>query len=141
MPGSETDLTEEAEYSASYLRRWTNADGCPVRLDIVMTRPWPDHCGGGDVADIVIGWPLGSSHDDRRPYRIFVRDPQNVLGDPQVSAAFDDDGELPADAVDTGYRQAEAELWMRPNDDAFVYLVFADRVERWPGDARPSGCA
>ena len=48
-----------------------------------------------------------------------------MFGDSQVSGAFDDDAELPADAVDTSYHQAGAELWMQPNDDAYAYLVFA----------------
>jgi hypothetical protein len=138
-PGSETDLTAEPRYGANYLHRWTNADGCPVRLDIVMTRRGTDACGGPNVADILMGWPLGSSHS-HRPYRIFLRDPHEVFGNPHVSGAFDDDAERPADAVDTGYRQNGAELWMRPNDDGFVYLVFADRVEQWPR-ATPPGCA
>jgi hypothetical protein len=139
-PGSMTDLDEEPSYSANYLHRWTTREGCPVHLDILMTRRGADSCGGPKAADILIGWPLGSSHHDHQPYRIFVRDPHNVLRDAETSSAFDDDAELPTDAVDTGYRQDGTELWMRPDDDAFVYLVLADRVERWPYDARPTGC-
>jgi hypothetical protein len=137
---SATDLSKEQPYSANYLHRWTNAEGCEVRLDIIMTRRGPDSCGGSKVADILLGWPLGSSHAEHRPYRIFVRDPENVLGDSEIADAFDDGAELPAEAVDTGYRQEGAELWMQPGDDAYVYLVYADRVERWPHDGRPAGC-
>jgi len=140
-PGSATDLNEEPPYSANYLHRWTTSEGCTVRLDILMTRRGPDACGGAKVANILMGWPLGSSHHKHRPYRTFVRDPENVFGDAEVADAFDDAAERPADAVDTGYRQEGAELWMRPDDDAFLYLVYADRVERWPYDASPTGCA
>lgn len=140
-PGSATDLNEEPRYSATYLHRWTTSEDCAVRLDIIMTRRGPDACGGAKVADILIGWPLGSSHDEHRPYRIFIRDPENVFGDSETAAGFDADGERPADAVDTGYRQEGAELWMRPDDDAFLYLVYADRVERWPHDPNPVVCA
>jgi hypothetical protein len=140
-PGSATDLSEEPGYSANYLHRWTTAEGCPVRLDIIMTRRGPDACGGTKVADILMGWPLGSSHQKPHPFRIFVRDPHNVFGDSQISRGFDEDAELPGDAVDTGYRQDEAELWMRPHDDAFIYLVHEDKVEQWPHDETPPGCA
>ena len=140
-PRSVTDLSQEPDYSANYLHRWATAEGCPVRLDIIMTRHGPDACGGTKVADVLIGWPLGSAAEQPNPFRIFVRDPYNVFGDSRISRGFDNDAELPADAVDTGYRQWEAELWMRPHDDAFIYLVHEDRVERWPHDATPPVCA
>lgn len=140
-PGSATDVDREPRYSANYLHRWLNAEGCPVRLDIIMTRRGPNACGGMRVADVLMGWPLGSSHQNPHPARIFVRDPHNVLGDVRISDAFDGNAEVPDDALDTGYRQGDAELWMRPGDDAFIYLVYGDRVERWPHDATPTGCA
>lgn len=140
-PGSATDLNREPSYSANYLHRWTTAKGCPVRLDVIMTRRGPDACGGANVADILMGWPVGSSHQKPHPYRIFVRDPHNVFGDSRISRAFEEDTELPSDAVDTGYRQGGMELWMRRHDDAFIYLVDEDKVERWPNDDTPPGCA
>lgn len=141
VSGSITDLSQEPGYSANYLHRWTTEDGCPVRLDVLMTRRGPDACGGANVADILMGWPLGKSHADHRAFRIFARDPANILHGPKISHAFDGDAELPADAIDTGFRQDEAELWMPPGDDAFVYLVYSDRTERWPHDPTPTGCA
>ena len=112
-----------------------------MRLDIIMTRRGSDACGGTKVADVLMGWPVGSSHRKPHPFRIFVRDPQNVFGDSRISRDLDEHAELPGDAVDTGYRQDEAELWIRPHDDAFIYLVQEDNVERWPQDETPPGCA
>lgn len=134
--GSLTDLSAEPKYSANYLHRWTMADGCPVRLDVLMKR---DYCGGGGVEQVLMGWPLGQSHANHRPYRTYVGDPQHVLDGP-AGQAFDDDAELPADAVDTGYRQGDGALWMRPNDDSFIYLVTSERVEAWPYDESLPGC-
>jgi hypothetical protein len=131
--GSLTDLGSEPQYSANYLHRCTTADGCSVRLDVLMTRQGKDACGGERVADILMGWPLGRSHHGHRPYRIYVRDPEQVISDAATSEAFEDDAELPADAVDTGFRQGRSALWMRPNDDSFVYLVIG--TEWKPGRA------
>ena len=135
-----TEVASEPPYTATYLHRWRTADGCPVRLDYVMTRTGEGSCGGTGAADLLTGWPLGASHD-HRPFRIFVRDPDNIFEDRRTSDLFDEDADLPHDAVDTGFRQDEEELWMRPGDDAFVYLVRDDKVERWPLDRTPPGCA
>lgn len=139
--GPIADVSKEPNYSADYLHRWTTRDGCGVRLDYLMRREGANACGGAEVADILMGTPLGAS-SDKSDARIYVRDPTNVFGDDFVSEAFDADAELPSEARDTGYRDAEtgAELWMEPHDDSFVYLVFDDQVERWPKDDSPAGC-
>lgn len=139
--GRLVDLSAEPTYPVDYLHRWTTREGCPVRLDVIMTRQGPGACGGERVADIVMGRPLGRSHDRRGRARIFIRDPAGVIADEETSAAFDEDAELPAAAVDTGYRQGGRALWMRPGDDSFVYLVTARRVEAWPHNSSPAGCA
>jgi hypothetical protein len=74
--------------------------------------------------------------------RQFIRDPDGVLVDRQTSDAFDPHPTLPADIEGTGFRQDEVELWMRPGEDALVYLVDGDRVEAWPRVTAPvTGCA
>src|SRR5438046_135349 len=80
------DIGLEPPYSAGYLHRWQTADGCPVRLDYLMTRSGEGSCGGTRAADLLIGWPLGTSSDGKG-YRIYVRDPENVFHDEAVSAA------------------------------------------------------
>jgi hypothetical protein len=138
-----TDLSKEPNYTASYVHRWTTEDGCAVRLDILMRRQGDEACGGSRVADILMGWPLGRSHDKPRPHRIFVRDPSDVFGDEATSEAFVEDAELPKEATDTGFRQQEdgAQLWMVDGNDSFTYVVYEDRIERWPLDESPPGCA
>jgi hypothetical protein len=136
-----TDLSREPGYTATYLHRWKTAVGCPVRLDVLMTRRGKDACGGERVADILMGWPLGQSHNGNRPFRIYVRDPEQVFVDRATSEAFDGDAKLPTDAVDTGYRQEGTALWMRPKDDSFLYLVMPKRVEAWPLAPQVPGCA
>jgi hypothetical protein len=138
-PGSQNDLTQEPPYTASGLTRWTDARGCLVRRDVIMTRTGAEHCGWQAVRDILMGNPLGRSHS-HAPARIYVRDPAGVLRKPEIARAFQADVKLPSDARDTGYRQAGAQLWMQSTSDASLYLVRSNRVERWPRDTAPSGC-
>jgi len=138
--GSQTDLAAEPSYSADYLHRFTNEDGCEVRLDVITKREGENACGGPSVADVVMGWPLGGTHS-HRPYRIFVKDPNNVFGDDKTSEAYDPDATLPEDAIRTAYSIDGAAMWMRPWNSNFIYLVRSpDEVERWPHDPSPSGC-
>ena len=81
-PGSETDLSLEPPYSATYLTRWRNPDGCEVRLDVLMwLEPRPDdHCGAMPP-EIVMDVPLGTPSDGA--YRIYVRDDAGTLRRPR----------------------------------------------------------
>jgi hypothetical protein len=128
---SEEDLALEPAYSADYLHRWTNRRGCPVRLDVLMTRLVRDGaCGPED--DILMGTPLGvSSQNAVSAARIFGGSEGSV----------DRDSQLPPSAAATGYRQGEYELWMNSSDDSSLFLVYADHVERWALVANPPGCA
>lgn len=138
--GSQTDLTREPGYSADYLHRFTNEDGCEVRLDVIMKREGENACGGPSVADVLMGWPLGGTHS-HRPFRIFVKDPNNVFGDEATSQAYDPNATLPEDAVRTAYSIDGASMWMRPWNSSFIYLMHApDEIERWPRDPSPPGC-
>lgn len=135
-----TDISEEPNYSADYLHRWHTADGCEVRLDILMMRQGDDSCGGPDVADIFMTWPLGST--DTEPgdeHRIFMKDPTGVFNE-RTTELYQEDATLPEGARDTGFRLEETELWMVPEDDSFIYLVDDDNAERWPLDESPEGC-
>lgn len=138
--GSITDLSREPSYASKDLQRWTTEDGCPVRLDVLMTRTGPAHCGWQAATDILMGVPLGASHS-HGPHRIYVRDPQGVLNDPAITSAFDGDARLSDRAEDTGFRQHDAQLWLIRGAPEQLFLVFPDRVERWPLDTSPAGCA
>lgn len=136
-----TDLSKEPDYSANYLHRWQTSDGCDVRLDLLMTRQGEEACGGEDVADVLMTWPLGSTATKPQdPHRIFVKDPTGVFNDDRTTKLYQDDAELPEAARDTGFRQDDVQLWMVPEDDAVIYLVGDDSTERWPLDESPAAC-
>jgi len=118
--GSEEDLDREPSYSADYLHRWTNRRSCPVRLDVLMTRLVRDGACGPDD-DIMIGTPLGTSHQVESPARIYGA----------TEGAIDRDAQLPTSASPSGYRQGDYELWMVDADQSALFLVYPDHVERW----------
>jgi hypothetical protein len=138
--GAVTDVDAEPRYSADYLHRWATSDGCAVRLDVLMTRQGEDSCGGEQVAEILMGTPLGTSHE-KSSARSFIRDPEGILVGRKLSEAFDAHAQVPADAQDRRFRQDDLELWMRPRDDSFVYLVGEADVEAWPQVQGMPGCA
>ncbi len=127
---SEEDIALEPDYSADYLHRWTNSRGCPVRLDVLMTRVVRDGaCGPED--DILMGTPLGvSSQSSVSSVRIYGGS----------GGSIDRDAQLPPSAAATGYSQGEYELWMNSSDDSSLFLVYADHVERWALAANPPVC-
>lgn len=133
------DISREPDYPVDYIHRWTTEEGCEVRLDVLMTRQGEEACGGSQVADILMGTPLGRP-PNASAARIYIKDPTNVFGDDETSDAYEADAELPDDAGDSGYRQDGTELWITPDDDRFIYLVAEGSVERWPQDESPPGC-
>jgi hypothetical protein len=138
-PRSAIDLSVEPGYDeALRLHRWTDANGCLVRLEVLMTRDGPEHCGWQARQELVMGTPLGTPQI--QGVRVFARDPQGVLGRPELQQLFDPVADLPAGALDTGYRLGDLALWMTPDDD-FVYVAGPRVVERWPREDPPAACA
>lgn len=139
-PNSITDLRSEPDYSdSSRLERWRTADGCPVRLDVLMTRRGPEHCDFQSVRDIVMTWPPGSVPDEpgKGDVRTFLNDSQRVIrGNTKKAERID---RVPDEARFSRFVSPDAALWYVPADDTAIYLVSADRIERWP--AGSYGCA
>jgi hypothetical protein len=117
------------------------ADGCLVRIDVMAERTGPEHCDFQSALVIITGVPFGSRYTNATNDREYVRDPENVFGDFLTSIGFDPDADLPADAVDSGLREGDRELWVVPADDSTIYLVTGTTVESWPLDPEPAGCA
>jgi hypothetical protein len=96
---------------------WTDATGEPVSTETVRSVPGPGHCGWDSAIWLDVGGNL------------YFRDPAGVM-DVWTATRFDPDADLPAGAVDTGYRSADWSLWLDPGGDAF--LVSPATIERWP---------
>lgn len=139
--GSVNDVATEPDWRqfAEY-RDWTTADGCLIRIDVLADGHGPEHCGFESARVIVTGIPVGARYTDASDDAEYIRDPDNVFGDPDTAAAFDPDATLPAGAEDTGFRQGDTELWVDPADESAIYLVTGPSIESWPLDLEPTVC-
>jgi hypothetical protein len=123
MPCSQdpvTDLRQEPTYAvARHLHRWAK-HGCPVRLDVIMTRD--AYCGPRNILAVI---PLGAldSH-----------------GDPRQFDSLSTAASVPVSATDTGYSFGGAELWISETDQSALFLRTGKQIERWPWDRSPTAC-
>lgn len=108
-------------------RVWANADGL-ILTDIAG----PGHCGWERARMLHVG--EGDS------FRQYIRDPLGVMRELSLLESYASGVDLPADAVDSGYRSGDLELWFTPADTA-AYVVTPGGVERWPRADPPIGCA
>ena len=76
------------------------------------------------------------------PARQYIRDPEGVLGEPELRRGFEIGRDLPDDAIYTGFQRGDVQLWLGPDrGEQFVYVTSDDHVERWPRSDSPIGCA
>jgi hypothetical protein len=116
------DLSEFPEDVAeSYFgyQIWTGPDGEPALTTDIVSYPGPEHCDWQSMTFL--------SLDNKRTY---VRHPLAELRH-SVDGTFVASMELPADAVDTGYRRDGNRLWLSPSGDR-AYVGRPGDVEAWP---------
>jgi hypothetical protein len=106
--------------------------------------PWTDPSGNLASSGIIVeyeGFQRCGTHDVvfiEYAGRTYANDPSGALGPlaaPSGQAlTFNDQAQLPADAVASGYRHSFREVWVAQSDlEEYLYIVFDDeRVERWP---------
>jgi hypothetical protein len=68
-----------------------------------------------------------------------VFDPGTAIDRQLLAGKPDKDADLPPDAVDTGLRRSDAELWLAADGDA-LYVVSDENVEKWPRAIETIGC-
>ena len=111
---------------------WRSPDGRPATHEEISDIRWDadDHCSWPNVRMIFFG---GNQ---------YVSDPDRVFRDWRYETSLDRDAELPSDAVDTGYRNRDVELWVSaPGGPSAAYLVGPETTERWPRPIDPIHCA
>ncbi len=82
----------------SYVRGWTNANGCHVRRDVIAMRE-RGGCYPDNIREILVGTPLGSPTTPGTT-RIFVRDPDGDANGRFGTAPLQLNMELPDNAQD-----------------------------------------
>ena len=136
--GAATDIASEPHaWRFPEYRDWGDRHGCLVRIDVLTDRSGPAHCGYESARVIVAGAPIGTPFTEPADSVQYVRDPDGAFGVPRLTVGLQLDTVLPAEAVDTGFRQAETELWVVPDDPRFIYLKNGNRAERWPAGEAP----
>ena len=108
---------------------WRDAEGAPVRADVVSTGKGPGHCGW----DRTVFLTLGAKHVQ------YIRDPYDDLAD-QTVMSFDPDAPLPDDAVDTGLLNDKWRLFTIPTGLAAYMQTGRGTYERWPRTRDEIGC-
>lgn len=131
QPGSPIDLASEPQdwlQFGTYLR-WTDSDGCLVRIDVISHHHGAAHCGWQSMESITIGRPFGSSiAAGSSSANRYVWDPQGVLPDGPVGSWLNL-SDMPDTALDTGYRREGSELWLDDENETVLYRVSGDTVE------------
>ncbi|MET9386749.1 hypothetical protein ABZY09_38385 [Streptomyces sp. NPDC002928] len=135
--GPETSAScDPAEFPASFTDSkeyeiWLDRDGNRVPTSVVSSSVGPAHCDWESVHFL----GLGQGEKGKQ----YVRDPHGVLGAESLTAAYDGDVRMPADARDTGYHFHDWELWLSA-DKATAYVRTSDGVEAWPATKDGVGC-
>ena len=107
---------------------WVDTNGLPTTA--VRTIVGPGHCGWESTV-----W-LFTDGDKR----LYIRDPLKVLQHVEVGRYLEGTT-MPKDAVASGYKSVDRELFTTPNKD-FVYIRTPSGVERWPRSTDTMiGCA
>jgi hypothetical protein len=108
------------------LQIWTDAAGAPVPTSKIQAWRGPEHCDWQSMTFLTLGEAT------------YVRNPQSDLAEyfdrPYLAHA-----DLPADAVDTGYRRDGRSLWLSA-DKQLAYVGTRTDLEAWPHTTKPLLC-
>lgn len=106
---------------------WSDGNGDRVPTSTVSSFQGAEHCG----------WE--STEVLRFEGTGYYSDPEQVLADFGLVAPFDDDAELPADAIDTGYTHDGRDLWLSA-DRSIAFVDVDGGVQAWPSSTEPIAC-
>lgn len=125
-PGSPTDLDSEPAQWLAFgdYKRWFDAEGCPVRIDVISNINGAEHCDLEDAEFITIGRPLGRSIISLPPETMnrYVWNADGVIEGMPPGETIEI-SELPASAIDTGYVQGDRQLWIDGESESVIYVV------------------
>ncbi|GGI97384.1 hypothetical protein [Streptomyces brasiliensis] len=125
LPASFTD-------SQGWYEIWTDRAGRRAPVAEISSYPGAEHCDWQQAHFL----HLGRGEDERS----YARDPDGVLdADTMLTAPYDGDVRMPADAHDTGFRYRNWQLWLT-DDSSTAYVRTPDGVEAWPRVRQGTGC-
>jgi hypothetical protein len=109
------------------LQIWTDADGRPLPTTTIESWEGPEHCDWQSMTFLHLG------------RAVYVRNPRPDLAG-FFATPYEEDADLPAHAVDTGYERNGDRLWLSA-DRQRAFVGSEQGVETWPRAADPLGCA
>jgi hypothetical protein len=110
---------------------WTDAQGEVVAPEILAL--YSDDCAGRESAGFLdVMWPLDEVPGVEPEMRRYVRDPESVIPTGQLLAPYDRASSLPRGALFAGLATPDYQLWVGPDSDIYLYLVYGSRVEALP---------
>ncbi|MFJ8106129.1 hypothetical protein [Streptomyces sp. NPDC096132] len=115
LPASVTDSGDQ--------EIWTDGNGRRVPTTTLSSYAGAEHCDWQKVHFL----GMGRAEDHRQ----YVRDPGGALPAELLTAPYDGDVPMPANAHDTGYRYQDWRLWLT-EDRRTAYVRTSDGVEAWP---------
>jgi hypothetical protein len=132
---------------------WSDNKGKELPRGYVYSQTGPSHCEWESVIFLSVNWI--SVQDNGQIWQtlklydehlIYIRDPENLVGfsgsRPDELETYTDLIEVPEAISFTGYKRDGASLWANPSSvESRVYVVFGDRIERWPRFPPEAGCA
>jgi len=105
---------------------WTDASGHPIPTGEIQSWRGPEHCDWQTMTFLELGKAT------------YVREPLAELAD-YFADPYRAHGQLPQDAVATGYEHHGQKLWLSA-DQQLAYVGTAVDVETWPREVKPLGC-
>ena len=119
LPGSFTDSLG--------LQVWTDATGAPAPTSDIESWVGPEHCNWQSMTFLDLDGA------------VYVRNPQPDLAD-YFAEPYEPHAQLPASAVDTGFRRGDEHLWLSA-DEQRAFVGTTSDVEVWPRSTDSLGCA
>ncbi|MFI5683352.1 hypothetical protein [Streptomyces sp. NPDC051636] len=111
---------------------WTDRTGKRVPVTQVNSSAGAEHCDWQSAHFLELGREAGDP--------MYVRDPEGLFdAGTLLSAPYDGDVRMPADAHDTGYRYHDWQLWLT-KDKSTAYVRTSHGVEAWPLAKQDPAC-
>ena len=146
--GTATAKPSPERYQTKPVGDWVTVDGHVVAKNVIESFAGHEHCGWEATTYLIVGSPVGAAVTGDGHW--YIKDPTGVFDTWERNwegetlewfGEFESDTQLPIDAVFSGYRQNEVELWTIDSEiGTQVYMVGETGVEHWPRVVPPIRC-
>jgi len=116
-------------------------NGGKVGWQVISTSAGPKHCGWDKATFLTLGWQPGTYSETSQHARQYIRDPKQVVDQGSFQSTLVMDAKLPPGARPTGLTYAHLAIYAGPDADQGIYVVGANRAERWPRSDPMTACA